>query len=504
MVACWMCLMVQLGMKLKFQVFKNGEVAEELGLSAAYMFGADSIPLRTAVKIKFKGGVVDCKRKSLETAGLALQWNVDGFGRVLLSTTRLPERKKPYILNVELARSKLMHITLKREDWSLFQEEGSLADLAHHAQKLFIEALQNIGDASKASMLADKSLKKALVFSEKLAAKHADIFLAARFRAKGLGRHSLGCKIDLNLLCSDAYRKRLLEMFGFVTVPVSWAKIEPVKGEYDFTEMDKCIELLANKRLAVCAGPLLRFEEEYLPEWLVKSGWGFEKIREAAYKFVTKMVTRYVRYIHAWQVISGMNAINHFGFGFEQAIEMTRTACTAAKTVDSNSRKIVDIVLPWGEYYARQKDAIPPLIYADMLIQNGIAFDALGVQMKFGRNECGMHVRDMMQVSSKLDSFSVIGKTVHVTEVSIPSHYSTDNARAGVWHSKWDQTVQSQWIEQFYKIVLGKSFVNSITYSHLADSDDNEMPSGGLLNSKLEPKKAFLCIAKLQKLILSR
>lgn len=487
---------------MKFEVYKNGKLIEELGLAAAYMFGADSIPLRTAVKIKFENGIIECKKKSLETAGIALQWTVDGFGRILLPTTRLPERDKPYNLNVELARERLMQVTLKREEWSLFQEDDEFADLAHKSQKLFIEALQNINDPCKAAALADKSLKKSLIFAERLAAKHAELFLAARFRSRGLGRHSLGCFIDLDRIGEELYRKRLLEMFGFVTIPIKWRDIERSKSEYDFSAIDKCIELLINKRLAICAGPLLRFDKEHLPDWILNSQNGFEEVREAAYQFVNKMVTRYCRYVHAWQVISGINAINHFCFNLEEVIEMTRCACMAAKAGDGRSRKIVDVVLPWGEYYAREKDTIPPLIYSDMLIQNGIGFDALSIQMKFGKSEIGMHVRDMMQISSQLDKFSITGKTIHISHVSVPSECTKANVRSGIWHNKWDQTVQSKWVEHFYKIALGKSFVNSITYSSLADIEGSKEPANGLLNDKLEPKKAFVCIAKLQKLIL--
>ncbi|MCK5000154.1 MAG: endo-1,4-beta-xylanase [Anaerohalosphaera sp.] len=487
---------------MKFEAYKNGKLIDELGLAAAYMFGADSIPLRTAVKIKFEDGVIECKKNSLETAGIALQWTVNGFGRILLSTTRLPERDKPFNLNVELARERLMQVTLKREEWSLFQEDDEFADLAHKSQKLFIEALQNINDPQKASELADKSLQKSLIFAERLAAKHSELFLAARFRSRGLGRHSLGCGIDLDRIDDENYRKRLLEMFGFVTIPIKWRDIERKKGEYDFSVIDKCIELLVNKRLAICAGPLLCFDREYLPKWLVSEDKGFEEIREAAYNFVSKMVTRYCRYVHAWQVISGMNAINHFCFNIDEVIEITRSACMAAKAADGRSRKIVDIVMPWGEYYAREKDTIPPLIYCDMLIQNGIGFDALSVQMKFGKNAIGMHVRDMMQISSQLDKFSITGKTIHVSQVAVPSQFVSANIRSGIWHNKWDQAIQSKWIEHFYRIALGKSFVNSITYSSLADADKSDVPSCGLLTEDLQPKKAFLCIAKLQKLIL--
>ena len=101
---------------MRFQVFKNGVLAEDFNLSAAYLFGADTVALRTNNKISFKNGFIDCKKKTPESAGLALLWPVEGFGKILLTTTRLPERKRPYILNVELARAKLMQITLKREE----------------------------------------------------------------------------------------------------------------------------------------------------------------------------------------------------------------------------------------------------------------------------------------------------------------------------------------------------------------------------------------------------
>ncbi len=492
---------------MKFHVFKDGQQIKNFALSGAYLFGADMIPLRHVDSIEFKDGIIDCQKKSHDSAGLSLLWPIKGSGRLLLHTTRLPERQEPYILNVELARARLMQITLKREDWAFFEQSNSFDKQVQEIQNLFIQSLQHIAEPQKASEFADESLRKGVEFSEKMAAKYAEQFLAVRFRNKALGRHSLGCQIDLDKIADEKYRKWLLDMFGFVTIPVNWADIEVEKDGYDFEKLDQCMSYLAGRRLALCAGPLLKFTPEMIPQWLQREKPSFEKIREQAYAFVTEIVGRYSKNIHAWRVISGMNAMNCFGFNFEQVIEMTRTACLAAKAVDAKSRKMVELLYPWGEYYAHDKTTVPPLVYADMVIQSGISFDAFGLQFHFGKDTPGMHLRDMMQISSRMDCFAAVPKTVHITGVSVPDSESEEDTsipKAGRWRKKWDQNLQGTWIEEFYKLALGRPFINTVTYSCLADGPSAPIRGCGLLTSKLSPKKAFLVMAKFQKTIMKR
>lgn len=492
---------------MKFQVFRDGKIVKDFSLSAAYMFGADEIPLRVSSSLICKNGVIECTRKILESAGIALLWPVDGFGRILLPTTRLPKRDEPYNLNVELARARLMQITLKREDWSLFEDSDAHSELADDARRLFIESLKNITDPAKASKLADESLRKALIYSERLTDQHAEMVFSTRCRNKSFGRHSLGCSIDPDMLSNPTYLKRLLEMFGSVTLPVSWAQIEPEKGQYDFSAIDRCLDFIGNKRLAICAGPLLCFTEKNLPQWLIEERWEFEKIREKAYEFVARVVARYARCVHVWRVVSGLNAENFFGFNFEQIIEMTRAACLAARSADGKSRKVVEILYPWGEYYAYSSSTIPPLVYADMILQSGISFDTFGLQLCFGKDSPGRHIRDLMQVSAKLDSFAGISKTLHITGVSIPGQHGDgelDPKTAGLWHKKWDQAIQAEWVGKLYKIALGKPFVSAITYSGFADNDSSEIIHNGLLSKNFTTKKAYVAMAKLQKRILNR
>ena len=491
---------------MRFQAFENGKVAGKFKLRGAYLVGTDGIAVRKT-QITFEKGLIDCKKPNAETAGLNLLWPVEGFGNVILPTTCLPDRADLYNLNVEIARAKLMQIISKREEWSFFDGVNGAGDTSKEAQDLFIQALQNISDASPASRLADEAIKKALVFSEKLAAEQAESLLSTRTQSHGFGRGCLGCRIEPAQINNPQYIEKLFQLFGYVTVPINWARIEHQKGVYDFSAVDACMSALVKKKLVIGAGPLLCFSKEYLPEWLLQGNPGFEKIRETAYQFILKIVSRYAGVVRAWRVVSGLNAINHFGFNFEQILEITRAANMAVKAASDRALKIVEISNPWGEYYADVPNTIPPLVYMDMVVQSGINFDAFGLQMRFGKNQPGMYLRDMMHISAVLDFFGPIGKPLHITEVEVPSRNEAsrgDEGIGGVQSDVWDQSRQEQWVEQFYKIALSKPFVDSVTYSCLADTESSVIANSGLLTDRLEPKKSFHALKKLHSVIFKR
>ncbi|MBN2267663.1 MAG: beta-galactosidase [Candidatus Babeliaceae bacterium] len=484
---------------MRFQIFKNGEPVNDFTLCGAYMFGTDGIGIRRA-EIVFENGFVECKKANLDTAGLALLWPVEGFGKVMLPTTCLPDRKKPYIMNVEIARAKLMQIVNKREDWLFFGNSDTTNDVAKKAQALFVKAIQNIANASIASKLADEALKKAIIASEQLATKQAESLFAARVKSHGFGRGALGCRVDIDQVSNPEYVEKLVRLFGSVTIPFSWAEIEPVQGQYDFSKMDTCIAILSKKKIAISTGPLLFFSKKYLPQWLIGKGASFEKIRDVAYRYILKVVARYANYIRVWCPIGGLNVFNHFGFRFEEILEMTRAANMAAKQGSDRAVKIIEICNPWGEYYGTVPNSIPPLVYMDMLVQSGVNFDAFGLQMRFGRDQSGMHVRDMMQISAILDFLGPIAKPLFLTRVEVPSKNGTgpqSGEMAGIWHNEWDEARQGKWIEQFYRIALSKPFVDSVIYSNLTDVDTTTIANSGLLTKELNLKKSYQILSRL-------
>ena len=195
---------------MRFQVFKDGKVVKKFKLKGAYLFGTDGIAIRRA-EVSFEDGFIECRKQNLGTAGLVLLWPIEGFGEVVLPTTCLPERSEPYNLNVELARAKLMQIITKREDWSFFGDLEGFEDISKEIQDLFIKAVQNISDASLASKLVDESLSKAIVFSEQLAIKQAELVFSSRSKNRGFGRGCLGCRVEASEVNNPQYVEKLLE-----------------------------------------------------------------------------------------------------------------------------------------------------------------------------------------------------------------------------------------------------------------------------------------------------
>jgi hypothetical protein len=488
---------------VRFQVFRNGEVMEKFRVCGAYMFGTDGTSIRRT-KISFSNGFVECQKPNSETAGLALLWPIDGFGRVLLPTTCLPERDRPYCLNVEIARARLMQTISRREDWSMFDGTAELEDISKQAQDQFIKAVQHMSDPAAASQLADSSLRKAVVFSEKLSTTQAEALFKTRIKSNGLGRACMGCRIEPRRIGQAGYVDRAAQIADFAVIPVNWAEIESKEGVFDFSQLDVCVEELSRKHLILGIGPLLRFTKEAIPSWLQNGQVSFTKVREAAYQFVTELVSRYRRKVNRWFVVSGLNAFNHFGLNVEQVLEMTRAANMAVKSVNSRAFRLIEVTNLWGEYYATTPNSIAPVAYMDMVVQSGITFDAFSLQMRFGKNQSGMHIRDMMQISSLLDYFSMMGKPLYVTGIEIPSRNGTgasDGRVAGVWHKEWDTKRQALWLDQFHGIALSKPCVDAVVYGCLADSEDSVVPNSGLLTDELEPKDSFRILRRLREAI---
>jgi len=481
---------------LSFAVFATGKPAERVNLAGAYVVGSDDVPLRA--ELTFRNGIISCNKKAAGPAGLALPWDVQGVGNILLETARLMERKQPYILAVELARGRLMRINQRFEDWGFLGYPGADAVAAQvaRARDVLITALQADTPAQGAT-LGDEALALAVQASEALSRFHAEAFLQRRKQSTGFPRRLFGCAIPRDKPSDAAYKR--LAGFDFVTVPVVWREIEPTEQAFNWKLLDAWVETLAKHRMPIKGSSLLSFNERNVPDWLYIWEHDFDTLRDLAFEHARRVINRYAQHIQTWDVISGIHGNTCFPFSFEQLMELTRMTAALCKQTIPRGVAIVDLVAPWGEYYARNQRTVPPLLYADMAVQSGVNFDAFGVRFLFGAAVDGMFVRDMFQISSLLDLFAKTGKPLHITAVQAPSAPGDGAAAAGgIWHEPWNPQIQAEWLHQFVEVALSKPFVDSVSWHTLADSQEDPVSLGGLVNADYTPKPAHKRLLKLR------
>lgn len=455
-------------------------------LRSAYLVGVDGVPVRG--DIRFADGVIHCDARNSEALGLSLLWPVDGFGRIQLETTRLPARDEPYNLHVELARHRLMRISVKREEWGLFDYPGmeEIAGRIDHARDCFVRALAALPDGPAAARFADEALAASVQASEQMCGFHAALFLARRGAAGTLGRSPLGAAV-LPEMADRVIDRQLTRALDFVRVPFIWRSVQPEEREINFSAVDACLKRCAAAGLAVRGGPLLNFGVQFVPDWMHIWESDYEAIAAFSREHVRRTVQRYAGQIQSWIVASGLHADNVFPFNFEQIMDLTRMAVSTARQAAPRAQIILDVVQPWGEYYARNQRSIPPMLYAEMAIQSGIPFDAFGLQFVFGVDSEGFQARDFLQLSSLLDRIAGLGRPIHLTAVAVPSAPQP----GGYWHGEWSESVQAEWLATITEIALSKHFVESVCLCGLTDAMCAGVPSGGIFNNDFTPKPAL-------------
>jgi hypothetical protein len=495
---------------LRFRVYKDGVPPADLDLSTAYLVGSDSVPIRG--EFSYAGGEIVCRKRAAGPAALTLMWETKNFGNVMLETTRLPERDEPYILNLELARGRVMRLMQKREEWGLFDipEAAVVNDKSLEARDLLLEAITHQQEPARASEFADRCLQLVLPVSEQAALAHADLLLQRRISTRNFPRGAFGVRVE-HSINSEAYRRMLIPNADYVRMPMWWKTIEPQEREFTWGQIDEWMEFLRRARLPVVAGPLVHFTEVAIPEWLYIWEHDYETVRDLLYEHIERVVGRYGPQVALWNVLSGLHVNAQFSFTFDQLMDLTRMAVGLVKKVHAAGRTMIELTQPWGEYYAGNQRSIPPMLYAEMIVQSGIQFDVFGVQLKFGVPSDGCWQRDLFQISSLLDRFAPFSKPVMISALQVPSVSAPPSSAgtAGIWRKPWSEALQAKWLEAVTDVALSKPFVEAICWQDLVDlppkilAAGQSVPHGGMANMDATPKQSMKTWAALRRAVMS-
>ncbi len=558
-----------------FAVFDSaGMPRDSFSLRAEHLIGNDEMP--TPAEIRFEAGCIRCTKTGPEAAGICLLVDVPapplvppspgvpalpapspGLGQLMLRTCFLPKREEPYLLSLELARHRIMLVLNKLEEWGMFELSSDHPAMVQieTARLKFGEALVadragaplTPGQASPrawADKLAWEALAIALDVSEKLSLIHAvreiplrlsgKMFEEAKARYTKLigdpppsGQHvvvpgmgtavvpgspQVGVAINPGQF-SDPLQKAAAGL-DFVHMPVRWSDLEPAEGKLSFGSTDRWIEwAVRTAKIPVSAGPILDLRASCLPEWIYIWENDYETLRDMMVEHITQVVTRYRRTVNRWTVCSGLHVNSNVKLSYEQIMDLTKVCILLTKKIHPQSKVIVEIQEPWGEYFASDRKSLPPTFYAESVLNLGLGVDGLGLRLQVGASASGQAARDLMTISALIDRYSAMERPLHITAVGAPSAATTvpspsaapakpaikDDDEddqvviqtrehdAGRWRAPWSDSVQAEWLADVFSMLASKPSVQSICWQDLADTPPSsrspEMAFGGILNA---------------------
>ncbi len=292
------------------------------------------------------------------------------------------------------------------------------------------------------------------------------------------------------------YGKLFKDLFNFATIHFYWKSFEPERGKKHFAKRDRMIDWLQEHNITPKGHPLVYFHPAGVPTWLKDKP--YTEVKQAIYNHVLETTAYYQGRIPYYDIINEANNIpwaNELKYNREQFLELTQIAATASAKGYPQVKRIINHCCAWAENVAYGKPPQDsPYQYLKQCISADIPFEIIGLQVYYPD-------QDMFEINRLLEHFSTLGKPIHITELGVSSANTIDEASQlqdprGLWHKPWSETIQADWIEQFYTICYSKPYIKAISWWDFADQG-NFWPHGGLLDSQMQPKQSYYRLTRL-------
>jgi endo-1,4-beta-xylanase len=481
------------------------------------------------------GQTITCDPEGRDSVHLHARWRVPSFGEVILMTGCLKPREASYNLNLELARERLTVIAQKLGDWQARGFVPSQAFTQEYERATYIfSAINNQEDETVNARWADLSLSLSMPAGEKLALEFADWGIEQRKQQNGFTDFLLGCNFYHFPVDDTAYATHYERLFNFGTLPFYWSYFEPQPGRHNWKDTDLKLAWLKKRKMKVKGHPL--YWAHTVPGWV--NARDLTKLQECIRERIATVVGHYKGVIDYWDVI---NEIQHFlkarvtRYTPDEAIELTRLCSECTRLADPQAKRIVNADDPFGEYMAwKPESGFAPLDYFEELERRKVDYDAIGIQLYYGGGFS--YCRDLLEISRYFDCYEKFNKELHLTETSAPSQEGEDPmdlshpqsasqvveevdlddvdreeeggvpqheepweestafwkaSGAGFWHEPWSQKNQADWVEGFFKVLMGKPFVKAITWWDFSDAYRHFWNYSGLLDGEMKPKESY-------------
>ena len=431
---------------------------------------------------------------------IALRMPVEGFGEVTLYADNQGKgyqpKDFPLQLNLALASSRLHRVRHAMSSWSQNGIEFS-TKIKERLQKAsaLLQAAEETSVPQLRAWLCNR------VLFESLWAGEQAVFTKAQQEIKRQPARPdflFGCNF-FNFQrkgIDSSYNQLFKQLFNFATVPFYWRSFEPQPNLKQYDRVDRMVNWLRRWGITPKGHPLVYFHRAGVPDWL--EGKSYSQVQQLIYRSVSEITAHYGERIPYYDIINEANGLswaNTLGYSLEQLLEIANLAATASRAGNPQVQRIINHCCLWA---TRMASPQPPLTSPYQFLKSCLAaeipFELIGLQLYYPR-------QDMFEINRLLERFSQLGKPIHITELGVSSAPGKDERSIlkgpiGLWHSSWSESVQADWVEQFYTLCYSKPYIQAITWWDFADIG-HFWPYGGLLDANLQPKLSFWRLTRL-------
>jgi len=470
----------------------------------AYFTGPDYIPWPTRARLTLDG--LEVERESNESGNLHILWHVPDLGELVLVTGTLAERGKPYWLLVELARGQLFRLRTQMAEW---HDLGLVLSREIHAgleraTRLFAEAATCQHLPKEVEPRAERALVAALETGQKLAACFVEQALAGRKRHASKLPTWLGAALGHHAV-DKTNGRRLMSSFNAAAVTCNWHEIEAVEGAYRWEAYDQQLEWCQGHDTKIAAGPLLKFSQGALPDWLYLWSGDFENLLSVITDYVETTVTRYRGKVHLWNCAGRLAEPDALGLSEEQRFQLAVRVVEIVHRLDPETPAVISFDQPWGEYLHRSRLELAPLTLADALVRSELGLGGLAVECNVGYSPGGTAARDILAFNRLVDWWGSFGLPLYFY-VTFPSAATIDPLSRKPAHVAVEAhprgaspAGQLAWVEQFVSLLVAKPAVRGVFWNQLADAELHDFPHGGLIDPAGDSKPALAALGAIRR-----
>lgn len=430
---------------------------------------------------------------TIKRATLRARIPVPGFGDVWVTADNDGEGyDSPKATLDFVAEAASSHLTRAHNLMNSSDAPFSVECSCHHDAAIVFLKFAKDASGEEAADYRMTALAHALWAGELAVVEHARHGIA---RGKPRRDFLFGCN-TFRYAGDTRYAEYFARVMNYGTLPFYLRSLEREEGKPNYEKVDRILNWCETAGIRPKGHPLWWGHEAGIPKWLDGASW--PEARRHCERVVGRSVARYRGRIDYWDVINEAHDwANGLKLTQEQQIEITRVCCETARSKNPKATIVVNNCCPFGEYAAQGRvhlgpvydRILTPLNYLDWLLNAGVEFDVVGVQIYFPGT-------DMMTINRLLDEYARFDKPVHITELGVRS---AGGAREGdgEWHQPWSEKVQADWMEWFYTIAYARPEIEAITWWDFADPAF--IKTSGFLRRDYTPREIFFRLQALKR-----